>query len=742
MVANQLVRKRALAERGNIRAMYDLALAYKSGEGVNKDAEQFFAWMRKAALAGYQDGMLDVAWAYADGEGVDPNTRLFFEWMKKAAEASEDSEAIFNLALAYNDGKGTEKDDKQFFEWIKKAAEKNHREAMYHLAAAYEEGIGTDRNLLLYFEWTKKIANLGEPGAMLRLADAYGNGKGTTVNEREFFEWTRKAVTSAERAAKETKEREMAFEDLPTALHNLALAYRDGTGTNQNKRLYFKWMKKSAEAAEASIQKARETREKDQELKLGDIPNPMFRLALAYKDGEGVKPRSVKRYFAWMKKAAEVGLPAAMVNLALAHKNGEGTSPNIRKYCSWMERAAKAGEAEGMYYLALAYGTGIGKRYDNGQFLEWINKAVKENQPHAFIAQGIAELQQLGFISKNFMPFFQTLYELDTKVRQIQEKHIVRASRGSVAHYTVLPALYSMLPENPTTGRKANSLRLYNIAYVNDPREGKRLVYPAKKSDPSLANAEHLQEFFPKESEIEPESPIPWQGLRFSVYIGSFALVPDRLDLWRAYGHDGEGYCIVMPLSAFNQEPETARIHLMQSDVRSDVLEGEDRDRDVVPTLYEVYYQGSQAEDALARLAGTLKKIKAAKDEMATENRGGLSPESLETGKGLIDSTVRAIVSGILYLYKDKAYENEKEVRILKGSDINAKRLRFDTDAEHVPVHLYVETKAFLFDSEHSQIIIGPKVKEKTAVDLNLQKRLACNNLLKTQVKISEIKYR
>ena len=130
MVANQLVRKRALAERGNIRAMYDLALAYKSGEGVNKDAEQFFAWMRKAALAGYQDGMLDVAWAYTDGEGVDPNTRLFFEWMKKAAEASEDSEAIFNLALAYNDGKGTEKDDKQFFEWIKKAAEKNHREAI------------------------------------------------------------------------------------------------------------------------------------------------------------------------------------------------------------------------------------------------------------------------------------------------------------------------------------------------------------------------------------------------------------------------------------------------------------------------------------------------------------------------------------------------------------------------------------------------------------------------------------
>jgi hypothetical protein len=169
------------------------------------------------------------------------------------------------------------------------------------------------------------------------------------------------------------------------------------------------------------------------------------------------------------------------------------------------------------------------------------------------------------------------------------------------------------------------------------------------------------------------------------------------------------------------------------------VLEGEDRDRDIVPTLFEVHYQRNEAEDALAQLSGTLKEIKDAKDEMAREN---MRTESLETGKSLIDSIVRAIVSGILYLYKDEEYENEKEVRILKGSDINAKRLRLDTDAEHVPPHLYVETKAFLFDSEQSQIIIGPKVKEKTAVYLNLQKRLACNNLLKTQVKISEMKYR
>jgi phosphotransferase system IIB component len=97
----------------------------------------------------------------------------------------------------------------------------------------------------------------------------------------------------------------------------------------------------------------------------------------------------------------------------------------------------------------------------------------------------------------------------------------------------------------------------------------------------------------------------------------------------------------------------------------------------------------------------------------------------------------------VLYLYKDKEYENEREARILMGFDINAKRLKLETAAERkAPQHVYVETKGFLFEKDHSQIIIGPKVAEKAAVYLNIQKRLACNNLSKTEIKISEITYR
>jgi len=749
MTANKFSKKRASAEHGNVKAMYELALAYKKGDGVERNAEQFFQWMRRAALADHQDAMLDLAFAYEDGEGVDPNIDLSFGWKKKAAELSKDSEAIYNLALAYKDGKGTDKNHEQFFEWITKAAELKHPEAMYHLAQAYEEGIGTERNLLQYFEWTKKIAGIGNAGAMRSLADAYKIGKGVLPDPKEFYEWTRKAEKAAERAAKEPEQAETeksAFEDLPWARYNLALAFRDGTGTKRNKRNYFVWMKKSVEAVEDAIDKAREevtagTRE--DELKASDFPKSMLELARAYRDGYGTR-RSKELYQIWIKKAAESGLPEAMVELALAYWDGKNIVQDISKFGEWVEKAARAGNSEGMYHLGLAYGSGEGKHYDKGQFLKWIKEAVKENHRDAFIAQGIAELQQIGLIGRRFDGFFKLLMKLHSEVQDIQKKHIVtengRGADTKVAHYTVLAALYSMLPETPTEGRKANCLRLYNIAYVNDPREGKRLLTPAKDADPPLENSKHLNEFFPPESQGKPDYPIPWQGQKFSVYVGSFTLEPDRLDLWRAYGKDGDGYCIVLPLNAFNQEPLTAGIHLMQSDLSTDASSTQETEEGV-PKLYEVYYTKEQAEEALSSLAESLKKLKKARDAMVKASR--VSSKLKSSGKDLINSLVRAIVSGVLYLYKDEEYANEREARILMGFDINAKRLKLETSSERKPPqHVYVETKGFLFEKDHSQIIIGPKVAEKAAVYLNIQKRLACNNLLKTEIKISEITYR
>jgi TPR repeat protein len=749
MTANEFSRKHASAQRGNVKAMYELALAYKRGDGVDKNAEQFFHWMRKAALAGQRDAMLDLAFAYEDGEGVDPDINLSFEWKKKAAELSKDSEAIYNLALAYKDGNGTGKNHEQFFEWITKAAELKHPEAMYHLAQAYEEGIGTEQNLLRYFEWTKKIADIGNAGAMRRLADAYNTGKGVPPSSKEFYQWTRKAERAAERAANEPELAETeksAFEDLPWARYSLALAYRDGTGTNRNKRRYFEWMKKSAEAVEDAVQQARKQVTagfREDELKAYDFPKSMLELARAYRDGDGTR-RSKKLYQTWIKKAAEFGLPEAMVELALAYREGKNIDQDISKFGEWVEKAARAGNSEGMYHLALAHGSGVGKRYDKGQFLKWIKEAVKENHRDAFIAQGIAELQQIGLIGKKFEDFFELLMKLHSEVQNIQEKHVVnengRGADTKVAHYTVLPALYSMLPETPTEGRKANCLRLYNIAYVNDPREGKRLLSPAKDADSPLKNSEHLKEFFPEESEGKPDYPIPWQGQKFSVYVGSFTLEPDRLDLWRAYGKDGEGYCIVLPLNAFNQEPLTGGIHLMQSDLGTHASRTPETEEGV-PNLYEVYYTEDKAEEALSSLAGSLINIKEARDAMIKASR--IPSKSKCSGKELINSLVRAIVSGVLYLYKDKEYENEREARILMGFDINAKRLKLETAAERkAPQHVYVETKGFLFEKDHSQIIIGPKVAEKAAVYLNIQKRLACNNLSKTEIKISEITYR
>lgn len=59
------------------------------------------------------------------------------------------------------------------------------------------------------------------------------------------------------------------------------------------------------------------------------------------------------------------------------------------------------------------------------------------------------------------------------------------------------------------------------------------------------------------------------------------------------------------------------------------------------------------------------------------------------------------------------------------------------------PPRIYVETDAFLFQDEGTRIIIGPKVADKVAAELNLKYRLARHGLLKTTtVEWSQVKYR
>ena len=114
-----------LAEKGNIKAMYDLAKLYQRGRGVDKNLTKAAEWFGEAANVG-----------------------------NSAAQAQ--------LGILYFEGRGVKQNYKKALELLNLAATKNIPSAQYQLGNMYERGAGVNQNLSKAIEWYKK-------------ADKYGN---------------------------------------------------------------------------------------------------------------------------------------------------------------------------------------------------------------------------------------------------------------------------------------------------------------------------------------------------------------------------------------------------------------------------------------------------------------------------------------------------------------------------------------------------------------------------------------
>ena len=74
------------ADMGNVLAHYKLAHMYDKGEGVERDPERSFYWMKRAAEGGYVLARYELAIKYEKGEGTEKNPELAQRYFELAAE--------------------------------------------------------------------------------------------------------------------------------------------------------------------------------------------------------------------------------------------------------------------------------------------------------------------------------------------------------------------------------------------------------------------------------------------------------------------------------------------------------------------------------------------------------------------------------------------------------------------------------------------------------------------------------
>ncbi|MFN5057945.1 MAG: sel1 repeat family protein [Verrucomicrobiota bacterium] len=161
----EFMQDKALAEKGDRTAQYNMGINYANGLGVAKDQVQAVSWWRKAAEQG-------------------------------------DADAQFGLGNRYYDGKGVAKDFVQAVSWWRKAAEQGHADAQFNLGNSYRTGEGVAKDFLQAVSWYRKAAERGLAGAQYNLGYCYSKGEGVAKDEIEAYAYWNLAGTTHENARK------------------------------------------------------------------------------------------------------------------------------------------------------------------------------------------------------------------------------------------------------------------------------------------------------------------------------------------------------------------------------------------------------------------------------------------------------------------------------------------------------------------------------------------------------------
>lgn len=118
------------AEKGNVRAQKDLAIAYASGRlGIAQDLDEALKWETKAALQGDPEAQYDVGLSYS----VRGNYQKAMEWYLKASEQNY-AQAQLYIGMLYAYGNGVPRDVDKAIYWYRKAAKNGNISAQMVIA--------------------------------------------------------------------------------------------------------------------------------------------------------------------------------------------------------------------------------------------------------------------------------------------------------------------------------------------------------------------------------------------------------------------------------------------------------------------------------------------------------------------------------------------------------------------------------------------------------------------------------
>ncbi len=213
--AKSYERFKEAAENGDPSAMYNLAHAYETGQGVPRDISKAIHWYRMSAEGGEKFAQRHLGLRYRDGRDVGQDYALARKWLRKAAEQGV-TDAQIDLGTLHLFGQGVPPSRTEAKKWFKLAAPIGNANSILTLARVYEKGRSYGHPHAV--RWSRVAITLGVELAPHEYGLMYQGGLIVPQDHKEAARWYELGARQGNNEAR----------------YGLGVAYVNGSGVDQD----------------------------------------------------------------------------------------------------------------------------------------------------------------------------------------------------------------------------------------------------------------------------------------------------------------------------------------------------------------------------------------------------------------------------------------------------------------------------------------------------------------------------
>lgn len=243
-------------------------------------------------------------------------------------------------------------------------AESGVPEAQYKLAMMYRDGIHFEKDLVLYEKWLKSAADKRSVRAQIMYADMLMS-KDFKEEAKQYY------LQAAERGDWEARTKVASFSSTKADLQNLLELYQrtliPGNGLMEYR--YAELLLKVAWCDE-DRKKAFEMFKKSAD---DGYPDALYQLAIMYRDGTGTS-KDYEKMNKYLEQSADNGLMRSIVLLSDIYGQGKILPKNREASFKWALKAAELGNRDCMYRVAVMYRDGVGVEKNELESNKWFTR--------------------------------------------------------------------------------------------------------------------------------------------------------------------------------------------------------------------------------------------------------------------------------------------------------------------------------------------------------------------------------